>query len=138
MRAIGVDLGSKRVGVAISSGSLATPYEVLRRSGDRTRDHARIAELVEEAGAELVVVGVPLSMDGSMGAAAQRAMDEIDQLTAVLDVPVRTWDERLSTVTAERSLMDQNLNAQARRRVVDKVAAAVILQSWLDANEETP
>jgi len=138
VRAIGVDLGSKRVGVAISSGSLATPYEVLRRSGDRTRDHARIAELVEEAGAELVVVGVPLSMDGSMGAAAQRAMDEIDQLTAVLDVPVRTWDERLSTVTAERSLMDQNLNAQARRRVVDKVAAAVILQSWLDANEETP
>ncbi|MGK2930416.1 MAG: Holliday junction resolvase RuvX [Acidimicrobiales bacterium] len=138
MRAIGVDLGSKRVGVAISSGSLATPYEVLRRSGDRTRDHARIAKLVEEAGAELVVVGLPLSMDGSVGTAAQRAMDEIDQLTAVLDVPVRTWDERLSTVTAERSLMDQNMNAQARRRVVDKVAAAVILQSWLDANEETP
>ncbi len=138
MRAIGVDLGSKRVGVAISSGSLATPYEVLRRSGDRTRDHARIAELVEEAGADLVVVGLPLSMDGSVGAAAQRAMDEIGQLTAVLDVPVRTWDERLSTVTAERSLMDQNMNAQARRRVVDKVAAAVILQSWLDANEETP
>lgn len=138
MRAIGIDLGSKRVGVAVSSGSLATPYEVLARSGDRTRDHARIAALVDEAGAELVVVGLPLSMDGSMGAAAQRAMDEIDQLTAVLDVPVRTWDERLSTVTAERSLMDQNLNAQARRRVVDKVAAAVILQSWLDANEETP
>jgi len=138
VRAIGVDLGSKRVGVALSSGSLATPYEVVQRSGDKRRDHARIAELVEEAGADVVVVGLPLSQDGSVGAAAQRAIDEVEQLAAALDVPVRTWDERLSTVTAERSLMDQNMNAQARRRVVDKVAAAVILQSWLDANEETP
>lgn len=138
MRAIGVDLGSKRVGVAVSSGTLATPYEVLHRSGDKRRDHARIAELVEEAGAEVVIVGLPLSLDGSVGAAAQRAMDEVDQLASALDVPVRTWDERLSTVAAERSLMDQNMNAQARRRVVDKVAAAVILQAWLDANEETP
>lgn len=138
MRAIGVDLGSKRVGLALSSGSLATPYEVVQRSGDKRRDHARIAELVEEAGAEVVVVGLPLSLDGSVGAAAQRAIDEVEQLARALDVPVRTWDERLSTVTAERSLMDQNMNAQARRRVVDKVAAAVILQSWLDAIEETP
>lgn len=138
MRAVGVDLGSKRVGVALSSGTLATPYEVLQRSGDKRRDHARIAALVEEAGAEVVVVGLPLSLDGSVGAAAQRTIDEVDQLADALDVPVRTWDERLSTVTAERSLMDQNMNAQARRRVVDKVAAAVILQSWLDANEETP
>lgn len=138
MRAIGVDLGSKRVGVAVSSGTLATPYEVLQRSGDKRRDHARIAALVEEAGAEVVVVGLPLSLDGSVGAAARRAIEEVDQLASALDVPVRTWDERLSTVTAERSLMDQDMNAQARRRVVDKVAAAVILQSWLDANEETP
>ena len=137
MRAIGVDLGTKRVGVAVSSGSLATPYEVLQRSGDKRRDHARIAELVEEAGAEVVVVGLPLSLDGSVGAAAQRAIDEVELLSATLEVPVRTWDERLSTVTAERSLRDQNMNAQARRRVVDQVAAAVILQSWLDANEET-
>lgn len=136
MRAIGVDLGSKRVGVAVSAGTLATPYEVVARSGDRKRDHARIAELVEEAGAELVVVGLPLSMDGTVGAAAQRALDEVEQLADQLDVPVETWDERLSTVTAERSLIEQNLRAPARRRVVDKVAAAVILQSWLDANEE--
>lgn len=137
MRAIGVDLGSKRVGVALSSGTLATPYEVVPRSGDRARDHRRIGELVEEAGAEVVVVGLPLSMDGSVGAAAQRALDEVDELAAALTVPVQTWDERLSTVTAERSLLDQNLRAPARRKVVDKVAAAVILQSWLDANEET-
>ena len=137
VRALGVDLGSKRVGVAVSSGTLATPYEVLARTGDRARDHARIGELVAEAGAEIVVVGLPLSLDGSIGPAAQRAIDEAAELAAALDVPVRTWDERLSTVTAERSLMEQNLRAPARRRVVDKVAAAVILQSWLDAEEET-
>ncbi len=136
MRAIGVDLGTKRVGVAVSSGTLATPYEVVPRSGDRTQDHRRIGELVAETGAAVVVVGVPLSLDGSVGPAARRALDEVDELTAALDVPVRTWDERLSTVTAERSLVAQNLKAPARRRVVDKVAAAVILQSWLDANGE--
>ena len=136
MRAIGVDLGSKRVGVALSSGSLATPYEVIARTGTRSKDHRRIGELVEEAGADVVVVGLPLSLDGSIGPAAQRAIDEAAELAEALDVPVETWDERLSTVSAERSLMEQNLRAPARRRVVDKVAAAVILQSWLDANEE--
>lgn len=133
MRAIGVDLGTKRIGVALSSGSLATPYEVVPRSGDRPRDHRRIAELATEADAEVVVVGLPLSLDGSIGPAARRALDEVEELARVLDVPVETWDERLSTVSAERSLMEQNMRAPARRRVVDKVAAAVILQSWLDA-----
>ena len=141
MRAIGIDLGSKRIGVALSSGTLATPYEVVPRSGDRRRDHRRIAELADEAEAELVVVGVPLSLDGTVGPAAQRALDEVEQLAEVVGRPVETWDERLSTVTAERSLIAQDLRAPARRRVVDKVAAAVILQSWLDAapqrNEST-
>lgn len=136
MRAIGVDLGAKRVGIAVSSGTLATPYEVITRTGSRVKDHARIAELVEEAGAEIVVVGLPRSLDGSIGPAARRAIDEVAELAHALAVPVETWDERLSTVTAERSLMEQNLRAPARRRVVDKVAAAVILQAWLDANEE--
>lgn len=133
MRALALDLGSKRIGIALSSGSLATPYEVLQRSGDRRVDHRRIGEHVAEVGAGVVVVGLPLSLDGSVGPAAERVIAECDQLAEVLDVPVETWDERLSTVTAERSLMDQQMRAQARRRVVDKVAAAVILQSWLDA-----
>ena len=133
MRAIGLDLGAKRIGVALSAGTLATPYEVVPRSGDRARDHRRIAELVDEAGATVVVVGLPLSLDGSVGPAAQRALDEAEELSAALAVPVETWDERLSTVTAERSLLAQDLRGPARRKVVDKVAAAVILQSWLDA-----
>ena len=137
MRAIGVDLGTKRIGVALSSGTLATPYEVVQRSGDKARDHRKLGELAAEAEAEIVVVGLPLSLDGSVGPAAQRALDEIEQLSQSLELPVEAWDERLSTVTAERSLMEQNMRAQARRRVVDKVAAAVILQSWLDARSAT-
>lgn len=138
MRALGIDLGSKRIGIALSSGTVATPYEVLARSGDRAVDHRAIGAHVVETGAEVVVVGLPLSLDGSVGTAAQRVLDEADQLAAAVDVPVETWDERLSTVTAERSLADQQVRARARRRVVDKVAAAVILQSWLDARAAAP
>ncbi|HSP04710.1 MAG TPA: Holliday junction resolvase RuvX [Acidimicrobiales bacterium] len=133
MRALALDLGSKRIGIALSSGTLATPYEVLARAGDRRRDHRAIAEHVAETEAEVVVVGLPLSLDGSIGHAAERVLAECDQLAEALDVPIETWDERLSTVTAERSLTEQQLRGPARRRVVDKVAAAVILQSWLDA-----
>ena len=140
MRALGVDLGTKRIGIALSSGTLATPYEVVVRSGDRRRDHARIRALAEEADAEVIVVGLPLSLDGSVGPAAQRALDEAGEIAEAVEVAVETWDERLSTVSAERSLVEQDLDARARRRIVDKVAAAVILQSWLDArphrNEE--
>lgn len=136
VRAIGVDLGSKRIGVAVSAGTLATPMEVFERRGDKARDHAAVAALVAEAEAEVVVVGLPLSMDGSVGPAAQRALEEIDALRGALDVPVQTWDERLSTVTAEQSLRAQELSGPARRKVVDKVAAAVILQAWIDAQPE--
>lgn len=134
MRALGIDLGSKRIGVALSdsAGSLATPYEVVERCGDRARDHHRIAALAEEAGAELLVVGLPLSLDGSVGAAAQAALEEADDLGAAAGLPVEMWDERLTTVSADRDLKALAMRAPARRRVVDKVAAAVMLQAWLD------
>ena len=134
-RALGVDLGSKRIGVALSASTIATPYEVVQRSGDKVRDHRRIADLVDEAGAEVVVVGLPLSLDGTVGPAAQRVLDEIDVMETTLTAPIETWDERLSTVTAEQSLRAQDLKGPARRRVVDMVAAAVILQSWMDARQ---
>jgi putative holliday junction resolvase len=134
VRALGIDLGSKRVGVALSdsAGTMATPYEVVPRSGDRQRDHRRIRELAEEAGAEVLVVGLPLSLDGSVGRAAQSALDESTELAAATGLPVEMWDERLTTVTADRDLMALNMKADARRKVVDKVAAAVMLQAWLD------
>ena len=131
-RVLGLDLGSRRIGVAVSSGSLATPHSVLERTTDQAEDHAAIAALVNELGADRVVVGLPLSLDGKMGPAARAAADEAKALGDVLAVPVETYDERLTTVTADRSLSSLGLKGQARRRVVDKVAAAVILQAWLD------
>lgn len=134
MRTLGIDLGSKRVGIALSDsgGVLATPYEVLQRTSDRQRDHRAINAMVGELGVEMVVVGLPLSLDGSVGPAAEGALAEIEELRIALDVPVDTYDERLTTVTAERALMEQNLNAKERRKVVDMVAAAVLLQAWLE------
>lgn len=139
MRALGIDLGSKRIGVALanSEGTLATPYEVVARSGDRTRDHQAIAALAEETGAVALVVGLPLSLDGRVGAAASSALAEADELAAATGLPVEMWDERLTTVSADRDLRALDMRAGARRRVVDKVAAAVMLQAWLDHRRMT-
>lgn len=135
MRALGLDLGSKRIGVAVSdrSGTIATPLLVLVRARRVADDHRRIAEIVADEEAELVVVGLPLSLSGELGPAARAAITEAEQIATVVDVPVETYDERLTTVTADRALMEARMRADARRRVVDKVAAAVMLQAWLDA-----
>lgn len=140
MRALGIDLGTKRIGVALSdsAGSVATPYEVVHRSGDRARDHRRIATLAADVEAECLVVGLPLSMDGSVGRAASAALAEAEELAAATGLPVETWDERLTTVSADRDLMAMDLDAAARRRVVDMVAAAVMLQAWLDHRRNHP
>ena len=135
---VGIDLGTRRVGVAVSDpgGVVASPYEVVQRSGDVARDRRRIKEIVDEVEAAVVVVGLPLSMDGSVGRAASAALEEAAALGEVLaPVPVEMFDERLTTVSADRSMMQFKMKADARRRVVDKVAAAVMLQAWLDSRE---
>ena len=134
MRVLALDLGTKRIGVATSDPGqvLASLYPVLPRSRRRVDDHQAIAARVEELEAERVVVGLPLALDGSTGPAARAALAEVDQLAAALTVPVETWDERLTTVAADRSMQARGMKAPARRKVVDQVAAAVLLQSWLD------
>jgi putative Holliday junction resolvase len=134
MRALGLDLGSVRIGVALSNseGTVAVPFQVVTRSKDRNSDHRKIAALVAEAEAECVVVGMPYSLDGSVGPAARRAQAEIKLLRKLLTVSVETYDERFTTVTADRSLREMNLGAAERRKMVDSVAASIILQSWLD------
>lgn len=134
MRCLGLDLGSKRIGVALCDPEerVATPLTVVERSKSRAHDHANIARLVEEYEVEAVVVGLPLNMSGKVTAAAQSAKEETEQLRAALGIPVHLYDERLTTVTANRSLMEMEMKADARRRVVDKVAAAVMLQAYLD------
>ena len=134
MRALGVDLGSRRIGVALSDsrGTLATPYETVERSGDVARDHRRLLALAAEAEVECIVVGLPLSLDGSVGPAAEGVLAEVDELRRTTPLPVETYDERLTTVTADRLLRQGGRKGRARRSVVDKTAAAVLLQAWLD------
>jgi len=135
MRALGIDLGSKRIGIAVSdrSGTIASPLTMIPRSGSVKRDHEQIRKLVIEEEAELLVVGLPLNMNGSVGPAAKAAVAEADALATVVGVPVITFDERRTTVTADRALIEAGISARARRKLVDKVAAAVLLQTWLDS-----
>ena len=118
--------------VSDSDGRLAMPIEVLVRTGDREGEHRAVAALVAEWEAEVVVVGVPYSLDSSVGPMAKTMIAEADQLATRLSVPVQTHDERLTTVTAEKQLREQEMSGEDRRKVVDKVAASVMLQAWLE------
>ena len=139
VRALGVDLGTKRIGIAVSdlSGTIATALTTVHRSKSRRHDHAEIARLVRDEECEVVVVGLPLSLDGGHGPAARRATTEARQMSSVVGVPVDMYDERFTTVTAERGMIEAGLDAKQRRQVVDKVAAAVMLQAWLDHRRST-
>lgn len=134
LRALGIDLGARRIGVALSdpSGTIASPYAVVERSGDPASDHRRLAEMASEVGAELVVVGLPLSLSGRVTRAAEEALDEVGPMAEALGLPVEVHDERLTTVSAERSMRALGVKGPQRRKHVDQVAAAVMLQSWLD------
>jgi putative holliday junction resolvase len=137
-RVVSLDLGTKRIGVACTDPTqmLASPLEVLQRRGSHAADHEAIRKLVvDECEAVRVVIGLPISLNGQLGHAAQLIMSEVEILKTVLPVPVELFDERFTTTTAHASMMERNMNAQARRKVVDKVAAAVLLQKWLDAQE---
>jgi putative Holliday junction resolvase len=134
MRALALDLGTSRVGVAVSdpAGVLASPHSVLPRGPDRAGLHRAIAALASELEVAVVVVGVPYRLDGGVGHAAQAALDEAAELAAALDVPVETADERFTTVSAHTALEASGHDSRARRERVDAAAAAVLLQAWLD------
>ena len=135
-RILGVDLGSRRIGLALSdpSGAVATPHRVLQRSGDPAADRRAITAVAREAGADRIVVGLPLSLSGDAGPAARAVLDEVEALRAEAGegMGVETHDERLTTVIAERGLRASGTRRRRRRAVVDEAAAAVMLQSFLD------
>jgi putative Holliday junction resolvase len=130
---IGLDLGDARIGVAISDDDrrMAVPLGTIHTGAPA--DLKAVAALVEEHAATLVVVGLPLSMSGEPGPAALKAESFAGALRSILAVPVELQDERLSTVEAERGLRDAGVTGRERRKVVDRTAATVILQAWLDA-----
>ena len=132
MRVLALDIGDRRVGVAVSdpSGKLARPVTTVKRTG---RDFQVITDLVAEHAVDRVVAGYPSNMDGSVGAQARRVESYVDGLRRHVSVPIELWDERLSSVEAERMMVEAGRSASYRRNRIDAVAAAVILQSYLDA-----
>ena len=131
---LGIDLGTKRIGVALSDPTeiLASPLGTVPARSSRA-DVAHLVALCTEHHVTGVVVGWPRNMDGTRGPAAERAEEFADRLRAATGLPVHLWDERLSTVAAERALIDAGARRRRRRDVRDRVAAVFFLQAFLDA-----
>lgn len=129
-----LDLGERRVGVAISDSLAITaqPFAVIERGGNMLTE---LRDIIDEFEIDRIVVGLPLKMGGAEGDAASAARREADLMRDSLNLPVVLWDERMTTLTAERALIDQGLRRKKRREVIDKIAAAVILQSYLDSRK---
>jgi len=136
-RVLGVDLGERRIGLAVSdpTGTLAGPHQILDRSGDPAADRRAVVAVARELGATRIVVGLPRSLSGRDGPAARAARAEAEALRGEggPDLIVELHDERFSTVTAQQSVRASGARRKARRRPADAVAAAVILQSYLES-----
>ena len=133
MRILGLDVGTKTIGVAVSDemGWTGQGIGTIRRTNIRA-DLAELDEYLQQYAVEKIVVGVPRNMNGSIGRAAEQVYFFIEQLREKFPIPIDTWDERLSTVAAERVLLEADMSRGKRKKVIDKVAAALILQGYLD------
>ena len=135
MRILGVDYGERRIGLAISdeTGTVALPLEYVKGGGHETvcREIVRIAT---ERGAGKIVVGIPVRMDASASPQTERTLQFLVALRGATPLPVDRWDERLTTVQAERALIEGNVSRRDRREKIDKIAAQLMLQSYLDAH----
>ncbi len=131
---LGIDYGSKRIGLAVSDGLgiTAQGLDTLERT-DPEEDVAVLADLVNRRGVEEIVLGKPLNLDGSEGPAVEEVGKFADLLRERCGVPVRLWDERLSTAQAERAMLDADVSRRIRKKSRDRMAAQLILQSFMDA-----
>jgi putative Holliday junction resolvase len=133
-RALGIDLGEARIGLAISDelGMLAHPLETVHVK--ETPDSVgRVAQIVERDGIGMIILGLPRNMNGTYGPAAEKARAFAEQLRARVPCEVKLWDERLTSVAAQRSLHEVGRNVKNSRAIIDQVAAQMILQGWLDS-----
>jgi len=134
MRILGLDVGSKRIGIAISDelGWTAQGIKTLHRSSGES-DLGEIRNIARDYGVEKIVVGLPANMNGSIGPQAEIALGFVRELREILDLPIITWDERLSTVEATKMFIRADLSRKKRKQKVDMTAAIIILQSYLDS-----
>lgn len=135
MKILGLDYGDRRIGVAASDafGWTAQGLEVLERRRDEG-EFTRIADLVREHEISEIIVGLPKNMNGTVGPRGEICIAFADRLRDELNLPVHLWDERLTTMAAERTLIEADVSRKKRKQVVDKMAASLILQNYLDAN----
>jgi len=136
MRILCLDIGERRIGVAVSDedGVVARGLASIERTG---RETERIAALVKEYGAGLIVYGLPLRMDGSMSSQTEKTLAFIDHLRSVVSIPMEPWDERLSTRQAEAILIEADMSRKKRKKLVDKLSAQIILQDYLNSRFES-
>ena len=140
MRIMGLDLGSKTVGVAISDPLLITAQgiEIIRRKEENKlrQTLARIEALIEEYEVETIVLGLPKNMNDTLGERAQFSLEFKDKLERRTGLPVVMWDERLTTMAADKAMMEAGIRRENRKDYVDKIAACLILQGYLDSREK--
>ncbi len=138
MIVMALDYGERRIGVAVSDpeGRMARPLTVIERES-RVRDMARIREIAERLGVQVIVVGLPINMDGTRGPSAQAAARFAGRLRHAVPAEVQLWDERLTTWEAEQQMIESGLPPERRRELRDAVAAAVILQDYLNNRRDS-
>ncbi len=134
MRIMALDLGAKKIGLALSDplGYTAQGLKAISAKGSVRENIEKIREIAREHEVEMIVVGLPRNMDGSLGFQGEKARDFAGRLAKVLDLPVEMWDERLTTVASEKLLIEAGMSRVRRRRVIDKMSAVLILQGFLD------
>lgn len=132
MRIMGLDLGERTIGVAMSDALAITAQalKVIRRSG---KDFDELSDLILEYEVEEIVLGYPKNMNGTIGESARKAEEFAKEMEYKFDLPVKLWDERLSTVGAQRALLEADVSRAKRKKVIDKMAAVFILQGYLDS-----
>ena len=137
MRIMALDVGTKRIGVAMSDELFLTAQgaDTIHRVSLEA-DLGKIKKMVEENSVSEIVVGLPINMNGTYGPKAKEVLEFMSNLTKLVTIPVKTWDERLTTVQAQRTLLEADVSRAKRRNSIDKLAAQLILQNYLDSRKK--
>lgn len=133
MRILGLDIGDKRIGIAVSDGLGLTAQGLTTVQRENCIEALR--DLIREYEVESIIVGIPKMLNGSIGIQGEKVLRFVDELRKALSVPISLWDERLSTVSAEKVLVEANMSRKKRKGVRDKVSAVLILQNYLDSKQ---
>lgn len=137
MRYMGLDVGDKTIGVAVSDelGITANPLTTIARTGSIKRDIGEVRRIAEECKVGRIVVGMPFMLDGSVGVQAEKVKEFIEELRKRIKIKIVEWDERLTTVEVERILIASDQSREKRKKVIDKMAASVLLRSYMDREQ---